>query len=109
MRFMDGTSTSTLPPDTQEASLLTANRDVTRLHRTNTEYLSQTNDSLNAEERARILEEIYLLAETEWLRNQPKVKQAISERGLQIHAFVYDKMQNQCVRLVESRMINGTK
>jgi carbonic anhydrase len=85
------------------------NRDVTRLHRTTAEYLSETNKDLSEEEHDRILEEIYLLAETEWIRNQPNVEKAMNERGLQIHAFVYDKVQNRCVRLVESKMVNGTK
>ncbi|KAE9377448.1 carbonic anhydrase [Stipitochalara longipes BDJ] len=80
-----------------------------KLHRTNTEYLSKTNQSLNAQERDRILEEIYVLAETDWIRTQPNVKKAISNRGLQVHAFVYDKAQNRCVRLVESEIVNGTK
>jgi carbonic anhydrase len=37
------------------------------------------------------------------------VKKAMAERGLQVHAFVYDKMQNRCVRLVKSEIVNGTK
>jgi carbonic anhydrase len=68
----------------------------------NAEYLSNTTDPPNEQDRDRILEEVYVLAETEWLRNQPNVTKAITERGLQIHAFVYDKTQNRCVRLVES-------
>jgi carbonic anhydrase len=79
------------------------------LHRTNAEYLSKTSNNLKAEEKDRILEEIYVLAEAEWIRNQPNVKKAASERGLQTHAFVYDKAQNRCVRLVEAAVINGTK
>jgi carbonic anhydrase len=50
-----------------------------------------------------------VLAETEWIRNQPNVEKAMNERDLQIHAFVYDKVQNRCVRLVESKMVNGTR
>lgn len=88
--------------------MLTGKRDITRLHRTNAEYLSKRNDPPNAQDRDRILEELYVLAEAEWLRSQPNVQKAVSERGLQIHAFVYDKIQNQCVRLVESKMTNGT-
>lgn len=84
-------------------------KDVTRLHRTTAEYLSETNKNLSEEEHDRILEEIYVLAETEWIRNQSNVEKAMNERGLQIHAFVYDKVQNRCVRLVESKMVNGTK
>lgn len=29
------------------------------------------------------------------------MKAAIEERGLQVHAFVYDKDSNACMRLVE--------
>jgi carbonic anhydrase len=42
-----------------------------------------------------------VLAEADWLRRQENVRRAIKERGLQIHAFVYDKEKNACVRLVE--------
>jgi carbonic anhydrase len=75
----------------------------------NIEYLSKSNDPANEQDRDRILEEIYVLAEAEWLRNQPNVKKAMSERGLQIHAFVYDNRQNRCVRLLEADGVNGTK
>lgn len=53
--------------------------------------------------RHRKLEEIYVLAETGWLRRQECVQKAIEERGLQIHPFVYDKETNRCVELVEKR------
>jgi len=72
------------------------------------EYLSSTNEKVNEINRAGTLEEVYVLAETGWLRDQPNVKKAMSERGLQIHAFVYDKEKNGCVRLVESGKTNGT-
>ena len=84
-------------------------RDVTRLHRTNVEFLSKTRKDISDQDRDRILEEVYVLAETEWIRKQPNVKKAIAERGLQVHAFVYDKIQNRCVRLVESEIVNGMK
>jgi hypothetical protein len=73
------------------------------------EYLSKTRKDISDQERDRILEEVYVLAETEWIRKQPNVKKAMAERGLQVHAFVYDKMQNRCVRLVESEIVNGMK
>lgn len=40
-------------------------------------------------------------AEVEWLRSQPTVAKAIAERGLLVHAFVFDKEKEACVRLVE--------
>lgn len=40
-------------------------------------------------------------AEVEWLRSQPTVAKAIAERGLKVHAFVFDKEEEVCVRLVE--------
>ena len=67
-----------------------------------------TKSNLSLEERDRILEEVYVLAETDWIRSQPNVKKAISNRGLQVHAFVYDKAQNRCVSLVETK-VNGTR
>lgn len=105
-RFMDGTSLSS---SISKFPLLTGNRDVTRLHRSNADHLSQINPNLSPADRDRILEEVYVLAETEWIHDQPNVKKAISDRGLQIHAFVYDKVENRCIRLVESKMVNGTK
>ena len=47
-------------------------------------------------------EEVFVLAEAEWLAQQPNVKQAIQDRGLQIHTLVYDKQKNECIRLVET-------
>jgi carbonic anhydrase len=106
MKFMDGTSMRTR---TYEILMLTRNRDVTRLHRMNIEYLSKANNPANEQNQDRILEETYVLAETDWLRNQPNVKKAMNERGLQIHAFVYDKRENRCVRLIEAEGVNGAK
>jgi hypothetical protein len=57
--------------------------------------------SLPASERDRHLAEIYVLAEANWLRTQPTVARAIQERNLQIHAFVFDKQKEACVRLVD--------
>ncbi len=42
-----------------------------------------------------------MLAETDWLKRQENVRKAMSEKGLQIHAFVYDKQSDTCFRLVE--------
>ena len=80
---------------------------MTKLHRITAEHLSSTNEKVSERTRARTLEEIYVLAEVEWLRNQPNVNKCMSEKGLQIHAFVYDKEKNGCVRLVESGKTNG--
>ncbi|KFY09094.1 hypothetical protein V492_05625, partial [Pseudogymnoascus sp. VKM F-4246] len=51
--------------------------------------------------RDRHLAEVYVQAETEWLRSQPTVAKAIADRGLQVHAFVFDKEKEASVRLVE--------
>ncbi len=53
--------------------------------------------------RHRKLEEVYVLAEVDWLRRQEDVRRAIEERGLKIHPFVYDKETNQCVELIEGQ------
>ena len=39
---------------------------------------------------------------TDWLKKQPNVKDAMATRGLQIHAFVYDKEKTRCLRLVDT-------
>lgn len=67
----------------------------------NENHLSRSDSTLDYECRHRKLEEVYVLAETDWLRRQASVRRAIDEEGLQIHAFVYDKEKNVCFRLVE--------
>lgn len=74
-------------------------RDVTKLCILNEEHLSLS--GLDARSTAHRLEEIYVLAEVDWLKKQPNVKGAIRDRGLQIHAFVYDRERNTSVMLVE--------
>jgi carbonic anhydrase len=64
--------------------------------------LSLSDESLDERSVEHRLEEVYILAEVDWLKKQPNVKDAIDERGLQIHAFVYDKEENRCLRLVET-------
>ncbi|TVY44957.1 Carbonic anhydrase [Lachnellula occidentalis] len=76
-------------------------KDITRLHKMNDEFLGKFKDKYDERYREHRLEEIYTLAEAGWLRRQPIVKKAIQERGLQIHAFVYDRETNSAVRLVE--------
>jgi carbonic anhydrase len=82
-------------------------RNVTKLHALNERHLSIVNIDIEDTERDRKLEEVHVLTQTDWLKKQPNVVKAIKERGLQIHAFVYDKEKNECVRLVESKMTNG--
>ncbi|KAL3420548.1 carbonic anhydrase [Phlyctema vagabunda] len=70
-------------------------KDVTKLHtRFSSSDVSQNSD------KSRQFEEIYVLAEVQWLKKQPIVKQAIEERGLQVHALVFDREKNHVVRLV---------
>jgi carbonic anhydrase len=80
---------------------LTTYRDITKLHKMNDKFLDELNKKFDETSRDHRLEEVYTLAETDWLKKQPNVKAAIRDRGLQIHAFVYDKDKNACVRLVE--------
>ncbi|TVY85896.1 Carbonic anhydrase [Lachnellula willkommii] len=75
-------------------------KDITRLHKMNDEFLS-LEGKFDERSREHRLEEIYTLAEAGWLSRQPNVKKAIQERGLQIHAFVYDRETDSAVRLVE--------
>ncbi|KAM3072573.1 hypothetical protein ACMFMG_009366 [Clarireedia jacksonii] len=51
--------------------------------------------------RNRHFEELYVLAEVEWLKKQDQVQRAMKEWGCQVHAFVYDRELGSCVRLVE--------
>jgi len=81
-------------------------RNVTKLHHMNEDHLERVKSRLDDYCRHRRLEEVYVLAEVEWLKRQEIVKKAIEERGLQIHAFVYDKAKNACVRLVEEKEEN---
>jgi len=68
----------------------------------NDKFLGELNEKFDDTSREHRLEEVYTLAETDWLKRQPNVKAAIQDRGLQIHAFVYDRDRNACVRLVET-------
>jgi len=86
-------------------------KDVTKLHAVNERHLSLSDEILDERSVDQRLEEVYVLAEVDWLKKQPNVKQAIDERGLQVHAFVYDKEENRCLRLVETVEggVNGCK
>jgi carbonic anhydrase len=91
---------------------LTISRDVNKLHTFSDQYLLQQNPHIPETTLNHRFEEIYVLAEVDWLKKQENVKKAIEERGLQVHAFVYEKEGNECVRLVESgreTVNNGVK
>jgi len=75
-------------------------KDLKKLHVANEEYLGPHAD-MEEEDRDRHLVEVYVLAEAEWIKKQPVVAKAIQERGLQVHAFVFDKHSAASVRLVE--------
>ena len=70
--------------------------DFSKLRKANESFLA----SKPEETRDRQLVEIYVLAEVDWLKTQPTVKKAIEERGLQIHAFVFDKKEEKTVRQI---------
>ncbi|KUJ06600.1 carbonic anhydrase [Mollisia scopiformis] len=74
-----------------------------KLHELNESHLSKSDSSLNYECRHRKLEEVYVLAEVDWLKRQPSVRRAMEEEGLKLHAFVYDKERNVGYRLVEEQ------
>jgi carbonic anhydrase len=76
-------------------------RDLSKLHAANDAYLNEGPNAMCKEDRDRHLEEVYILAECEFLKREPIVKKAIAERGLKIHGFVFDKEKSACVRLVE--------
>jgi carbonic anhydrase len=64
--------------------------------------LSLSGEIWDERSTAHRLEEVYVLAEVDWLKRQPNVKKAIQDRGMQIHAFVYDKEEDKSVRLIET-------
>lgn len=78
-------------------------RPITQLHNLDDSYLSShhINGFHNKTAKEARFEELYVLAEVEWLKQQEIVRTAIEERGLQVHAFVYDKEKNICLRLEE--------
>jgi carbonic anhydrase len=82
------------------SSELTASRDVPKLD-PNARRPSNVTQPQNARSREQRFEEMYVLEEADWLRSQPNVARAVQERGMQIHAFVYDKEKHTCVRLIE--------
>ena len=78
-------------------------RDVTKLHNVNDRHMSTSTGMIGMDDvrRERRMEEIYVLAEVEWLKRQPSVEKAIREKGLKVHAFCYDKMTGKCSELIE--------
>jgi carbonic anhydrase len=95
----------TYDPVSSSTHVLTAFRDVPKLDPSarRPSNVSQIPDTRSRAER---FEETYVLEEVEWLRSQANVEKAVGERGLQIHAFVYDKGRNGCVRLIEESSEN---
>ena len=82
---------------------LTQDRDVTKLHAVNKRHISLFEEQLDEESVEHRLEEVYIWAEVDRLvKKQPNVKDAMATRGLQIHAFVYDKEKTRCLRLVDT-------
>jgi carbonic anhydrase len=79
---------------------LISSRDVAKLdpNARRPSNIVQLSNERNREQR---LEESFVLQEVDWLRNQKSVMEATRDRGLKIHAFVYDKARSSCVRLVE--------
>ncbi|KFY19609.1 hypothetical protein V491_04334 [Pseudogymnoascus sp. VKM F-3775] len=71
--------------------------DLSRLRAAHEEHFPH----LEPTQRDRHLAEVYVQAEVEWLREQPTVAKAIADRGLKVHAFVFDKEKEASVRLVE--------
>lgn len=52
---------------------------------------------------------MYVLAEVEWLKRQECVANAIKERGIKIHAFVYDREIEGCVQLVKDEKVGSAR
>ncbi|CAG8949182.1 hypothetical protein HYFRA_00004805 [Hymenoscyphus fraxineus] len=90
----------------EHESLKTPNtwyKDVAQLHRHHTLDLSEKHIILPEHDLQHRFEDIYVLAEVDWLKRQPLVKKAMEERGMQIHAFVWDEETNGCVQLIAGK------
>ncbi|KAG9237309.1 carbonic anhydrase [Amylocarpus encephaloides] len=75
-------------------------KDVAKLHDQTTLDLSEKHIDLPQDDLYHRFEEVYVLAEIDWLKRQPLVQKAVNERGMQIHAFVWDEEAAACVQLV---------
>jgi carbonic anhydrase len=75
---------------------MTFKSDLSELRELNEAFFKQ-DTGLKARDRR--LVELNVLAQIHWLMQQPSVTKAISERGMQVHGFVYDSAQRSCVRL----------
>ncbi|KAH6662724.1 carbonic anhydrase [Halenospora varia] len=84
-------------------------RDVAKLHHLNDAHLSSRDIELDERDRHRQHEEVYVLAEVEWLKRQECVANAIKERGIKIHAFVYDREIEGCVQLVKDEKVGSAR
>lgn len=54
-------------------------------------------------ERNRHLEELWVLAEVEWLRRNAIVAEAVNKRGVNLYSIVFDKEAARCVQLIEGQ------
>jgi len=97
-------------PEHMDASELHGwHRDVTNLHTATSRSLSHpSSPTLTPIAKEHRLEEVYVLAEVDWLKKQPNVRTAMNERGMKVHALVFDKDQNRCMQLIETEgALNG--
>ncbi len=72
-------------------------KDLSTLRAANDSFLT----SVDPVTRDHHLVEVYVLAEVNWLKTHPVVKKAIEERGLKVHAFVFDKEKEATMQLIE--------
>lgn len=72
------------------------NSDLNDLREVNEPFFEQDH---TIEERDRRLVELNVLAQVYWTLQQPNVAEAIHERGMKVHGFVYNPVQKSCVRL----------
>lgn len=56
---------------------------------------------MEVKERNRRLEELWVLAEVEWLRGNEIVRRAVQERGVKVYGVVFDKGSGEAILLEE--------
>lgn len=74
-------------------------RDVSKLSTDHRNVLEPIQDLV---ERNRRLVELHVLAQVQSISEKPGVKEAQRNRGLIVHAFVYDGTKEACVELMPS-------
>ncbi|EPE34804.1 beta-carbonic anhydrase, cab [Glarea lozoyensis ATCC 20868] len=93
--FLSTPSTST---EEQTTSWGVWGKDIAAFHAEH----ARLRKGMGKEEEEKRFEELYVLAEAEWLGRQEMVRKAVVERGLRVWAFVWDEERGEGVRVVRT-------